>query len=297
MNQKLIELISLNKNIWDFIRTKRRIIDETSFNVEPTILKIRYQGSVATKTIINPIINKGQNDIDLDIVILIDGDNLTLKNIKDTISKIHSILKNKFRNEKISDEENSFKIIFNEKTIDLEDIKLSLDFVVLFQIKNEIFIWKHLSEELIISDPFSMIDKFNDESAKNEDLRNFAKLIKSLRDAYEVEGLKSILILNSILKIENWFSWKSVIDMLKNDIKKLNEDGYLISATNSKDKLIKPSDFDYKKSFEFLNNIEFFDESKFIDILNSKLKNKFIKLESSSSFKPATKLHWKINEN
>lgn len=283
MNEKIIELISLEKEIWAYIRSERKKFDNLSLSQVPniTIKKVRYQGSVATKTIINPKISKGKNDLDFDIAIVVKQ--LTNASLEESIINLRKLLKQKYPNNLVG-EEKAIKIVFSEKKINNEIIKLSFDFVVLFETNNknhELKVWNYKEKNLEYSNPFPLIDKFNE---RKGDEREIVKLLKALRDSLGIKGIKSIILLNSVLNYKNyvtWNDWLGLLEHIKKEFFKLKQNNFLISAADSKDKLFASSDFNYGDSISFIKEISSLDEEDIEKRINAAINNQYSKINNS----------------
>ncbi len=292
---QLINMISLDKEIWEFIRKKRNEFEEKidKKEIEGKILKTRYQGSVATKTIINPLIKVGKNSLDLDVVIVLQGSYLSEENNK-TAKSIENWLRDSFK-ENINKEEKALKISYVEKKINGEEIKLSMDVVIMFEIDGNTHVWDNEYKIISHSDSFSLIDKFNSLSANNSSLRDNVKIIKALRDAKKIKGLKSIHILNSIVKAAKNSKFKlcEVIYFLEIEVNELALNGYTLSATNNYDKLIKSIDFNYSEIIGFVNELKEICDDEYVmkRIISKAIDGKYHQVNNNKKVVPVYGYH------
>lgn len=268
---KKIEAISLPSELWEKINELVKEVKEKvkSNNIEGKLVNIRKQGSVATRTIINPLTTTGKNEIDVDLALVIENSSISDK--KELFDSIKSYLASIFppeNNWEIKD-----KAISRNFTLsyDSKEIILGLDIVILKSNDNTTHVWNSKDMDWEYSDPFSLIDLFN-ETKRDNDLLEINKLIKSLRDIKKVQGLKSIFILNSSLKADE-ITFDSVLNKMLEELSVLSEKGYNTSAANSYDKIIKSKDFNYTSIYRFINELLSYSESD-IDSIISQNNNK-----------------------
>ena len=78
MNEKINELISLKKPIWDYTKNKVEEISNLIKNMEIDAkdIKIKYQDSFESETIINHKIENGKNILNLDMSIIIEKEHI-----------------------------------------------------------------------------------------------------------------------------------------------------------------------------------------------------------------------------
>lgn len=268
---KKIEEISLPSELWEKINELVREVKEKvkSSNIEGKLVNIKKQGSVATRTIINPLTTTGKNEIDVDLALVVD--NSSISNKRELFDSIKSYLASIFppeNNWEIKDKaiSRNFTLYYDSK-----EIILGLDIVILKLNDNTTHVWNSKDMSWEYSDPFSLIDLFN-ESKRDNDLLEINKLIKSLRDIKKVQGLKSIFILNSSLKADE-ITFTSVLNKMLEELSVLNDKGYNTSAANVYDKIIKAKDFNYTSIYRFINELLSYSESD-IDSIISQNNNK-----------------------
>lgn len=278
---KINDEISLSQNIWEAIRKKIKEINEkiSSNDIEGTLIAIKKQGSVATRTIINPLISRGKNEVDVDIALIIKQTSINDKN--KLFESITKILKNLYPDNEWKLKSKAISTDFEIKN-DLETIYLGLDIVILSEDeKGKTRVWNSDINDWEYSDPFSLIDLFNDERKKDSKLLENNKIIKALRDLKGVKGLKSIFILNASLRAKD-YELHSILNSLDNELELLNKNGYVTSKTNDMDKITKPNDFNFITAKRLIGEIRAMSDNDLNDLIENKLNP-----NNKSKFKPS----------
>ena len=201
MNEKINELISLKKPIWDYTKNKVEEISNLIKNMEIDAkdIKIKYQDSFESETIINHKIENGKNILNLDMSIIIEKEHMFFHK-PTTVRNVLFHIENIFQNEKIKVEGDLVKITFNPSKVseDGEEIILKLDLSILFEIQNTILDW---NSQIAKGNLYSSLDILKNFKQQNEELSKYnVKLVKSLLKSMNIPGIEPIVIINAEIK-------------------------------------------------------------------------------------------------
>lgn len=268
-----LENISVKNEIWTEIKNKRDKFQTVLMNSIPELIeKVRYQGSVATKTIINPKISKGKNDIDLDVLVYLKNKPSSKDESGLIVGEIRKVLREAF-GETINKGNKALTVTFDKFGED--DVVISIDIVLYYDCDKTVFNYKNQTWEY--SNPIAMVDGFNNLTS-NKLARKDVMVIKAIKDSLgKGNSIKSIHIQNAVSRAYSKnpiADLNQIVEEIKNEVSTLKIRGYSNSYFDSSDKLFAPKEFNPDEADSFVIDVcEYLrNDDKTLNLTSNKLK-------------------------
>ncbi len=294
---KVNKKISLPKEVWVLLKEGmnkvKKVDDEINIalgNMGKKWTTIKFQGAIASKTLIDPEITEGRKFIVLDLVIEFEKPESFFTEerveqikevIKKTMIKIYGIS---------IDGTEKMEVVFKEKEKSLEfnvilkdgkhQLTVGFDFILMETDEKENKMLNLRKGGFISTDPISLTDSFNGittawikKYGEDFDPRTVVKVIRALE--YKIIGEEVIKRVTLMSLLAEFYSsdgkrinWKNAINALIDGANKMEEDGEIINFGNNEIKIFKGKNFDHKKIISFLEQIKTLDEKEILKIVS-----------------------------